>query len=334
MAAVNLAPHPIVGPLFIPGGNVVASGAQLFTYAAGTSTKQTTFTTSSGTVARTNPIVLDSSGNIPGSREIWLSAGVLYDLVLAPSTDTDPPGSPYWTIQNVSGVNDLQTALTEWIPSGSTATFTSPTSFSLSGDQTGTFSVSRRIKTSNTAGTVYSTVSSSVFSSSTAIGVTNDSPGALDSGLNALFFGLIPPTSNSLPRGDYTMSTVTAINFIGLVSAIGYVLDGGGVALTTGVKGDLSIPFGCSINSATLQADQSGSLVVDIWKKAYSSSAPTSTNSITASALPTLSSAQSSQDSTLTGWTKAISANDILRFNINSASTCTRATLTLKATRT
>jgi hypothetical protein len=120
-----------------------------------------------------------------------------------------------------------------------------------------------------------------------------------------------------------------------LIAAITYVFDGGGAVLTTGVKGDLLIPFACTINSATLQADQSGSIVIDIWKKAYATSAPpTVANTITAAAKPTLTTAQSSQDATLTGWTTAITANDMLRFNIDSITTCTRVTLTLKVTKT
>lgn len=119
------------------------------------------------------------------------------------------------------------------------------------------------------------------------------------------------------------------------VSAIGYVFDGGGSVLTTGVKGDLLIPFACTINSVTLEADQSGSIVIDIWKKTYTlDSPPTVANTITASALPTLAAHQSTQDTTLTGWTTAIAANDMLRFNINSVTTCTRVTLTLKVTKT
>jgi hypothetical protein len=120
-----------------------------------------------------------------------------------------------------------------------------------------------------------------------------------------------------------------------LTTALAYVIDGGGSAITTGVKGDLLIPFACTINSATLQADQSGSIVVDVWKKTYAtSSPPTVANTITASALPTLSTAQSSQDATLTGWTTSVAANDMLRFNVNSATTVTRVTLTLKCTKT
>lgn len=115
---------------------------------------------------------------------------------------------------------------------------------------------------------------------------------------------------------------------------ITYVIDGGGSAITTGVKGDLEIPFACTIQRATLLADQSGSIVVDIWKDTYANYPPTGADTITASAKPTISTATKSQDSTLTGWTTTIAAGDTLRFNVDSITTCTRVTLSLKCIRT
>jgi len=41
-----------------------------------------------------------------------------------------------------------------------------------------------------------------------------------------------------------------------------------------------------------------------------------------------------SQDSTLTGWTTAIAAGDCLMFNVDSITTCTWVTLSLKVTKT
>jgi len=121
---------------------------------------------------------------------------------------------------------------------------------------------------------------------------------------------------------------------IGLSTAtIQFVIDGGGAAITTGVKGDITIPFACTITEVTMLADQSGSIVVDIWKDSYANYPPTIADVITASAKPTISAATKSVDSTLTGWTTSISAGDTLRFNVNSASTVTRVTLALKVTR-
>src|SRR5262249_54715012 len=115
---------------------------------------------------------------------------------------------------------------------------------------------------------------------------------------------------------------------------IAFIIDGGGSVITPGVKGDLEIPFPCTINQAVLLADQSGSIVVGIWKAPYASYPPTVANSIVASAPPTILSGIDSKDSTLTGWSKTINAGDILRFNVNSASTITRVTLSLKVTKT
>lgn len=114
-----------------------------------------------------------------------------------------------------------------------------------------------------------------------------------------------------------------------------YIIDGGGVAITTGIKGDLSIPFACTITGARLLADQSGSIVIDIWKDTYANYPPTVADTITASAKPTLSSANKSDDNTLTGWGagKTITAGDTLRFNVDSITTCTRVMLLLTATR-
>ena len=81
-------------------------------------------------------------------------------------------------------------------------------------------------------------------------------------------------------------------------------------------------------------ADASGSIVVDVWKDTYANFPPTDADSITASAPPTISAATKSQDSTLTGWTTAIAAGSILRFNVDSAATVTRVTVSLKVTRT
>jgi hypothetical protein len=112
-----------------------------------------------------------------------------------------------------------------------------------------------------------------------------------------------------------------------------FVIDGGGAAITTGIKGDVEIPDAGTITSVRLLADQSGSIVIDIWKDTYANFPPTDADSITASAPPTISSATKSQDTTLTGWTTSVAAGDILRFNVDSATTITRVTLSLQILR-
>ena len=118
-------------------------------------------------------------------------------------------------------------------------------------------------------------------------------------------------------------------------SSIPFIIDGGGAVITTGEKGHLpEMPFAGEILSATLIAGQSGSIVIDIWKDTYANSPPTDADSITASAPPTLSGAQKSQDTTLTGWTKDFAEGDVFAFNVDSVTTVERITLSLKVRRT
>jgi hypothetical protein len=74
-----------------------ASGYQLFTYEAGSATKLATYSDVDLAVPNTNPIILDSAGR----ATIFLSA-LSYKFVLSDDTDTDPPTSPLWTVDNVA----------------------------------------------------------------------------------------------------------------------------------------------------------------------------------------------------------------------------------------
>lgn len=176
-------------------GNVL-NGGLLFTYAAGSSTKLNTYTDSTGAVANANPIQLDADGRTPDG--VWLTEGLAYKFVLSPANDTDPPTSPIWTEDNLRGVNDASLTIDQWVSSGLTPTYVSATQFTLAGDQTSTFHVGRRIKTTNTGGTVYSRITVSAYAALTTITVVNDS-GVLDSGLSAVSYGLLTATDPSFP---------------------------------------------------------------------------------------------------------------------------------------
>ena len=110
-------------------------------------------------------------------------------------------------------------------------------------------------------------------------------------------------------------------NDIEIPKAICFFIDGGGSAITTGIKGVIAIPFKCEIVSVTMMTDQSGSIVVDIWKDTYANYPPTNADSITDSTPPTITTADKMVDSTLTDWTKAIALGSILTFNVDSATT-------------
>ena len=179
MPTVNCSPFGPKQQVMLSTG-IPAVGYQLFFYVAGsTSTKQTTYTTSTGVTANANPLVLNALGE--PATECWFTAGQSYKVVLAPSTDTDPPSSPVWSVDNLRGINDTTITIDQWV-AGPAPTYIGATQFSLVGDQTSTFQVGRRIKATVTAGTVYGRISVSAFAAVTTVTVVMDS-GALDSGL-------------------------------------------------------------------------------------------------------------------------------------------------------
>lgn len=114
--------------------------------------------------------------------------------------------------------------------------------------------------------------------------------------------------------------------------SIGATIDGSGGTITVGQKGYVQVPYACTINSWRIIANASGSIVIDIWKAA-APTIPTVANTITAAAIPGLSSQQTNASSTLTGWTTSIAANDIIGFNVNSATTVSWVILQLLVTK-
>jgi hypothetical protein len=95
----TLSPTPKM-QFFDNAGNLLAGG-KLYTYAAGTSTPIATYTSSSGSIANTNPIILD----VRGEANIWLG-GVSYKFELKDSTD-----SLIWTVDNISTYESFKDAL-------------------------------------------------------------------------------------------------------------------------------------------------------------------------------------------------------------------------------
>jgi hypothetical protein len=111
--------------------------------------------------------------------------------------------------------------------------------------------------------------------------------------------------------------------------SFGITIDGSGVAITTGIKGYLTMPYACVIKKWYIVADQSGSIVVDILKAA--GSIPVA--SIAGSELPTLTGQQLNSDTNLTTWTTIVAAGDIIGFTVLSVATVTRVTLVIAITK-
>lgn len=95
------------GAQFFTDDGVVLSGGKIYTYAAGTTTPTNTYTSSAGTAANSNPIILDSAGRLP--EDMWLSEGVTYRFVLTDSTDVQ-----IGEYDNIPGVNDISAGSVAW----------------------------------------------------------------------------------------------------------------------------------------------------------------------------------------------------------------------------
>ena len=96
---VLLSPVGGAAAQFFDNNGTPLTGGKLYSYVAGTTTPQATYTSASGATAHTNPVILDSGGRVPGG-EIWLTDGLQYKFVLRTSTDV-----LIGTYDNLVGVN-------------------------------------------------------------------------------------------------------------------------------------------------------------------------------------------------------------------------------------
>ena len=110
MACVLLSPVGN-GQQFFDNNGVPLNGGLIYQYQAGSSTLLTTYTTVNGTVANSNPIVLDSSGRPP--NEIWMQTGYSYKLIIQTST-----GTTLQTLDNLYPILQNAPAVSASIPSG------------------------------------------------------------------------------------------------------------------------------------------------------------------------------------------------------------------------
>ncbi len=96
--AVQLAPTPVF-KAFDNNGLPLFAGL-LYTYVAGSSTPQATYTDSTGATPNTNPVQL----NARGEANVWLASGLTYKLTLK-----DALGNQIWSVDQIPG----GTALTQ-----------------------------------------------------------------------------------------------------------------------------------------------------------------------------------------------------------------------------
>lgn len=161
------------------------------------------------------------------------------------------------------------------------------------------------------------------------------SSGTIDGGVN------LPLTTNqgvALFWDGTNWKTSRGISSaVSVVHKVGVTIDGAGSAITTGVKGSIQVDFAGTIIGWSIEADQVGSIQVDVDKHSGTQTSPsvpnTSTDKISGSAPIALSSAQAAGVGTsgVSTWgTTAVAQWDSIQFNVTSATTVQRVTLYLR----
>lgn len=239
--SVNLSPVGGAAAQFLDNNGNPLSGGKLYTYEAGTTTPQATYTTSAGNVAHANPIILDAGGRVPGG-EIWLTASLDYKFSLFTSADV-----LIATWDNIVGINGTGIATN---------------ANAVAYDPAGSGAVQRTVESK-----LRETVSVKDFGA-VGDGLTNDT----DAIQNAIDYAATLVTAFArgaeiiFPHGEYftTASLVIGSN--------GITLTGSGITSTTirytgstgaAIQGDGTLRTACHMQGMTIRTDTAGANGID-----------------------------------------------------------------------
>jgi hypothetical protein len=205
---------------FVDAAGEPLVGGMLYTYIAGTTTLQATYTDSTAATANTNPIVLDSRGE----ANVWLG-GAIYKFVLKDADD-----ALIWTVDNISA----PTAAVSPVLSGNVTIDSNTSSAALTITQTGTGAALRVQDSSDPDATPF------IVDSNGSVGIGTATPSsALEIASPGVFTGAWAylPTGTAMlfaqtsaPTG-WTKSTTHNNKALRVVS--GTASSGGSVAFTT-----------------------------------------------------------------------------------------------------
>ncbi len=178
-------------PQFLDENSNPLAGGKIWAYDAGSfEILKATYNSEDGFTANTNPIVLNSAGQL--TTAIWLTPAEAYNLVLTKSDGTtviknfdDIFGIPVSSTGGGGGTTTI------WQPTVG-ATYLTTNSFSVSGNETANFQIGNRARLSISGGYVYGTVSAISFSTpNTYVTLAMDSGATLNSSLSLAEWSLL-----------------------------------------------------------------------------------------------------------------------------------------------
>ena len=242
---------PVAKMQFLDVTGAPLVGGLLYTYAAGTTTPQVTYTDSTGSQANTNPVVLDARGE----ANIWLASST-YKFRLCSSDNTE-----LWTVDNISA----PTSALSPVLSGNVTIDSDSAGPALKITQTGTGPVLR------VQDSVDPDVTPFIIDSSGQVGLGTQSPStALD-----VNDGVIQLSSSGTSRttisADASNSTINSPGTRGLllatggttrvtISSAGVVTFSGAVVLSGGVSGNTTVT-GTLTSTSTLTVSSGGAAI-------------------------------------------------------------------------
>ena len=358
---------PVPKPQYFTQNGVPLAFGCVFTYQVSSTTPLATYTDDTGSVQNTNPVILSAAG----TASIWIQAGIAYSILVKSAAGTNcASGSTLYTVDGVGGGASVLTTLVTYsaTPLFNIAAENQLFKITLTGDATSqpltavgiippaivTWEITQDVAGGHTftwpanviGGTAVGTGSNQTTTQQFIWDGTNaisswvscaDLPaltGAATStaGSCATTFYGITISGTPIAGQILTATSPTAASWQSRTIAIEYIIDGGGALISTGAKGQLTIPVAMTVTGWVLTADQSGSAVVDVLRSTYAAF-PT-TASIAGSDKPTLATAQKNENlGPLSGWgSTALVAGDQLQFNVNSATSVTRLNLALIVT--
>jgi len=132
---------------------------------------------------------------------------------------------------------------------------------------------------------------------------------------------------------NLVLDTMVSPNADILLSAIGVSFTNNSAVFSSGTTVSLSVPYNCSIMQWDALSLSSGTFVADVKKSVYADYP--SMTSIAGTDKPTLAgNAYKGTSTTLTGWTLAVTAGDVLKFDIEQAIQSGTITAQLKVRKT
>lgn len=120
---------------------------------------------------------------------------------------------------------------------------------------------------------------------------------------------------------------VDAIGVNNTATDLEFIIDGGGVAITTGAKGFFRVPYGATIATWSIIGDQSGSISIDILRN---NGGVPAASIVGGGTKPNLTAQQFVGPTAPSGWTSTtLAPNDYLGFTVSTVATVTRVTIIL-----